>query len=115
MKFPKHNIDIFYLILFVSLFVINIYGRIMLASKAISLPFLCIGAVADASLLTALSMLLRGRWRLLALLFLIATCILIIVNILYLETCFQVVDIHWIVRLILGFLRLPDTHSLIRC
>lgn len=83
MKFPKHNIDIFYLILFVSLFVINIYGRIMLASKAISLPFLCIGAVADASLLTALSMLLRGRWRLLALLFLIATCILIIVNILY--------------------------------
>ena len=69
MKFPKHNIDIFYLILFVSLFVINIYGRIMLASKAISLPFLCIGAVADASLLTALSMLLRGRWRLLALLF----------------------------------------------
>lgn len=83
MKLRNRKIDIFYYILFISLFLILIYGKLMLISKALSFRTISIGVMADASLLSLLSLLPKGKWRMLTVLLPAASCVFIIANILY--------------------------------
>lgn len=83
MTFKIRRTDIFYIILFISLFLIFLYGRLMMLSQAISFPFLCIGALADASLFSVISLLLRGKWRYIALFIPALVCMLLLANIIY--------------------------------
>lgn len=88
---PKEKNTYFYLILFLSQFLIFLYFGISLHLKTPSLFFKVCSALADSAILTFIATLLWGRWKFISIFFPYTVSLLIISNLLYYRNFFDLI------------------------